>query len=120
MWTWVGSSLLILVVGKFSFFLLIVGINLVLLMYIMSGSDPDKNDPLWYWDFLSLANLNGAPTLSCMLRIAFKRIETIIQSIKFIPSETVLYLCKSTIGPSMEYCSIFWSEAPIVAWICDI
>ena len=72
-------------------------------------------------------------TFSCKLnwisiaKTAFKKIGTLICSIKFLCPEFVLYLCKYTIHQCMEYCCHVWADEPscfaellgkLQKWIC--
>ena len=45
-------------------------------------------------------------------KIAPKKIESLIHSMKFLGPEVALYLYKSTIQPCMEYCCHVWGGAP--------
>ena len=45
-------------------------------------------------------------------KTASKKIGALIRSMKFLSPEVVLYLCKSTIRPCMEYCCHVWFGAP--------
>ena len=45
-------------------------------------------------------------------KIASKKIEDFICSMKFLSPEVALYLYKSTIRPCMEYCCHVWAGAP--------
>ena len=56
-----------------------------------------------------------------------KKAGALICSMKFLSPEVALYLYKSTIRPSMEYCCHFWAGAPscflellnkLQKWIC--
>ena len=56
-----------------------------------------------------------------------KKIGALIRSMKFLSPEVALYLYKSTIRPSMEYCCQIWAGAPscyldllekLEKWIC--
>ena len=47
-----------------------------------------------------------------MAKIAFKKIQALIRSMKFLSPEDSLYLYKSTIKPCMEYCCHVWAGAP--------
>ena len=60
-------------------------------------------------------------------KTAFKKIETLIRSMKFVSLEVGLYVYKSTMRPSMEYYCHFWDVAPtcylkilgkLQKWIC--
>ena len=53
----------------------------------------------------------GSYTIS-IAKIASKKIGTLIRSMKFLSPEAALYLYKSTICISMEYCCYVWSGAP--------
>ena len=45
-------------------------------------------------------------------KTAFKKNEALIRSVKFLSPEVALYLYKSTICPSIEYCWQVWDGAP--------
>ena len=47
-----------------------------------------------------------------MAKIAFKKMQALIGSMKFLSPEDSLYLYKSTIKPRMEYCCHVWAGAP--------
>ena len=47
-----------------------------------------------------------------MAKIAFKKMQALIRSMKFLSPEDSLYLYKSTIKPCMEYCCHVWAGAP--------
>ena len=58
---------------------------------------------------------------------ASKKIEALTHSLKFLSPEVALYLDKSTIWPSMEYCCHVWTGVPscflklldkLQKWIC--
>ena len=68
----------------------------------------------------------GCYTIS-IAKTAFKKIEALIRSMKFLSPEVALYLYKSTICPSIEYCCQVWAGAPrcylellgkLQKWIC--
>ena len=51
---------------------------------------------------------------SCIISIAktaTKKIRALNHSMTFLSPEVVLYLCKSTIRPCMEYCCHIWTGA---------
>ena len=45
-------------------------------------------------------------------KTASKKVGALIRSVKFLFPEVALYLYKSTIHPSMEYCCHIWAGAP--------
>ena len=47
-----------------------------------------------------------------MAKTAFKKMQALIRSMKFLSPEDSLYLYKSTIKPCMEYCCHVWASAP--------
>ena len=60
-------------------------------------------------------------------KTASKKIGALICSMKILSLEVVLYFCKSTICPCMEYCCYVWAGAPccylelldkLQKWIC--
>ena len=53
----------------------------------------------------------GSYTIS-IAKTASKKIGALIRSMKFLSPEVVLYLCKSTIRPCIEYCFHVWAGTP--------
>ena len=51
-------------------------------------------------------------------KTAFKKIAALICSMKFLSPEVVLYLCKSTIRPCLEYCCHVWAGVP--SWSLEL
>ena len=45
-------------------------------------------------------------------KTASKKLEALIRSMKFLSPEFVLYLCRSTIPPCIEYFCHVWASAP--------
>ena len=48
----------------------------------------------------------------CITKTASNNIGPLIDSMKFLSPEVALYLYKSTIQPSMEYCFQVWAGTP--------
>ena len=51
-------------------------------------------------------------------KTASKKIAALICSMKFLSPEVVLYLCKSTIRPCIEYCCHVWAGVP--SWSLEL
>ena len=64
----------------------------------------------WCWSFSSKLN-QGAYFVS-IAKSATKKIGSLIRSMKFLSPEVALYLYKSTIRPSLEYCCHVCAGAP--------
>ena len=58
------------------------------------------------------SNLDWVSYIISIAKTASKKIKALIRSMKFLSPEVVLYLCKSTIWPCMEYCCHVWAGAP--------
>ena len=58
------------------------------------------------------SKLDWSSYIFSIAKTASKIIGALICSMKSISPEVVLYLYKSTIQPSMEYCSHVWAGAP--------
>ena len=58
------------------------------------------------------SKLDRGSYIISIAKIASKKIEALICSMKFLSPEVALYLYKSTIHPSMEYCCHVWARAP--------
>ena len=73
------------------------------------------------------SKLDWGSYIISVVKTAFKKIGALICSMKFLPPEVILYLYKSAIHPSMEYCCHVWAGAPncylelwdkLQKWIC--
>ena len=58
------------------------------------------------------SKLDWSTYIISIAKTAFKKIGTLIHSMKFLSPEVALYLYKSTICPCMEYCCQIWADAP--------
>ena len=59
-----------------------------------------------------LSELDWGSYIISIAKTAFKKIGALIYSMKFFSPEIALYLFKSTIWSSMEYCCNVWADAP--------
>ena len=73
------------------------------------------------------SKLDWGSYIISVVKTAFKKIGALICSMKSLPPEVILYLYKSAIHPSMEYCCHVWAGAPncylelwdkLQKWIC--
>ena len=69
-----------------------------------------KNHLLSCWCFSS--KLDWGCYIISIATTASKKIVALIRAMKFLSSEGVVYLYKSTIRPCMEYCCHVWAGAP--------
>ena len=58
------------------------------------------------------SKLDWGSYIISIAKIASKKIEALIHSIKFLSPEVAQYLYKSTIRPCTEYCCHIWAGAP--------
>ena len=58
------------------------------------------------------SKLDWDPYIISISRTASEKIGALIHSMKFLSPELALYLCKSTIRPSLEYCCHVCAGAP--------
>ena len=58
------------------------------------------------------SKLDWGSYIVSIVKTASKKIGALIRSMKFLSPEVTLYLYKSTIRPSMEYCCHVWAGAP--------
>ena len=78
------------------------------------------NDNLSESDSLRLLGMTLSQDLSwknyiiAIAKSAAMKVGSLIRSRKFLSRESILYLYKSTIRPSMEYCCHLWSGAPAI------
>ena len=62
------------------------------------------------------SKLDWGSYIISIAKTASKKIGALIHSTKFLSSEVALYLYKSIIPPSMEYCCHVWAGAPWNVW----
>ena len=58
------------------------------------------------------SKLNWRSYIISIAKTASKKIEALVESMKFLSPEVALYLYKSTMHPCMEYCYHVWAGAP--------
>ena len=58
------------------------------------------------------SKLDWGSYIISIAKTAFKKIGTLIRSMKFLSPEVSLYLYKSTIRPCIEYCCHVWAGVP--------
>ena len=58
------------------------------------------------------SKLDWSSYIISIAKTAFKKIGTLIRSMKFLSPEVALYLYKSNICPFMEYCCDAWAGVP--------
>ena len=61
------------------------------------------------WNFSS--RLYWGSYIISIAKTAFKKMGTLIRSMKFLSPEAALYLCKSTLQPCMKYYCYVWAGA---------
>ena len=61
------------------------------------------------------SKLDWGPYIISISRTASEKIGALIHSMKFLSPELALYLCKSTIRPSLEYCCHVCAGAPEIS-----
>ena len=107
---WIGArrGLLISVLEKLNLFGLTSLITLVLLMWKRMGLLLRKNHMLGL-SFCS--KLDCGSYIISITKTASKKFGALIQSMKFLSPEVVLYLNKFTIWPCLEYCCHVWASA---------
>ena len=94
--TGVGSGLLISILEKLTWFLLTGLITMLTLMWKLISLFLNKNN------LLKSSKLDSC--ITSIAKTASKKTGALICSMKFLSSEVVLYLYKSTLWPCMEYC----------------
>ena len=70
----------------------------------MDESVLEEKSPLKMLGFNFSSKLDWGLFIISIAKTASKKIRALIHSMKFVSSEVVLYLYKSTICPCMEYC----------------
>ena len=78
----------------------------------MDGSVLEEKSSFQMLGLAFSSKLDWGSYIISVAKTASKKIETLIHSMKFLSPEVALYLYKSTIRPSMEYCCHFWAGAP--------
>ena len=76
----------------------------------MSGSSLEKSSFKMFGLAFS-SKLDWGSYIVFITKTTSKKIGTVIRSMKFLSPEVALYLYKSTICPSMEYCCHVWAGA---------
>ena len=106
-WTWIRSL-------RLNWFRLTDLITMMLLLWKWTALFLRKNHLLPCWGWLSLLNWIGALTISLLLRLLPRKLESWrkICSMKCFSPEAALYLYKSTISPYMKYCCHVWAGPP--------
>ena len=69
----------------------------------MDGSVVEEKSPFKMLGLTFSSKLDWGFYIISIVKTASKKIGALIHSIKFLPPEVALYLCKSTIPPCMEY-----------------
>ena len=57
-------------------------------------------------------SMDWKPYIQCIAKAASRKVGSIYRAQRFLTTESILYLYKSTIRPSMVYCSHIWGGAP--------
>ena len=78
----------------------------------MDGSVLDKKPSFKMLRLTFPSKLDWGSYITSIAKTAFKKIGALICSMKIFSPEVVLYLCKSTIPPCMEYCCHVWGGVP--------
>ena len=73
----------------------------------MDGSVLEEKSSFKMLGLTFSSTLNWGSYIIFIANTAPKKIGALIHSMKFLSPEAVLYLCKSTICPSMEHCQGF-------------
>ena len=74
----------------------------------MDGSVLEEKSSFGVLGLIFSSKLEWGSYIASIAKTASKKIGVLIRSIKFLSSEVALYLYKSTIQPSMEYCCHVW------------
>ena len=74
----------------------------------MDGSVLEEKSSFGVLRLIFSSKLEWGSYIASIAKTASKKIGVLIRSIKFLSSEVALYLYKSTIQPSMEYCCHVW------------
>ena len=78
----------------------------------MDGCDIEKKSSFKILGLIFSSKLDWGSYIISFAKIASKKIETLISSMKFLSPEVALYLYKSIIWLCMEYCCYAWVGAP--------
>ena len=78
----------------------------------MGGSILEEKSSFKMLGLTFSSKLDWSYYITSIAKTAFKKIGTLIRSMKFLSPEVALYLYKSTIRPCMEYCCHVWADAP--------
>ena len=74
----------------------------------MDGSVLEEKSSFGVLGLIFSSKLEWGSYIASIAKTASKKIGVLIRSIKFLSSEVALYLYKSTIQPSVEYCCHVW------------
>ena len=77
----------------------------------MDGSVLEENSSFKMFGFSLSSKLDRGSYIIAIAKITSKRLQALICSLKFLSPEVALYLYKSIIQPSMEYCCHNWDGA---------
>ena len=78
----------------------------------MDGSVLDEKSSFKMLGLTFSSKLDWGSYMFSIAKTAFKKIEVLIRSMKFLSPEVVLYLYKSIMQPCMEYFCHVWAGAP--------
>ena len=78
----------------------------------MNGSVLEEKSSFKMLGLTFLSKLDWGSYIISIAKTTSKKIGALIRSMKFPSLQVVLYLYKSTICPSMEYCCYIWTGAP--------
>ena len=78
----------------------------------MDGSVLEEKSSFKMLGLTFSSKLDWSSYIIFIAKTATKKIGALIHSMKFLPPEVALYLYKSTIHPSMEYCCHVWAGVP--------
>ena len=78
----------------------------------MNGSLLEEKSSFEMLGLTFCSKLDGDSYTISTAKTAFKKFGALIRTMKFLFPEVALYLYKSTICPSVEYCCHFWPGAP--------
>ena len=78
----------------------------------MGGSILEEKSSFKMLPLTCSSKLDWGSYIISIAKTVSKKIGALFRSMKFLSPEVVLYLYKSTIRPSMEYCCHVWAGAP--------
>ena len=78
----------------------------------MNGSGLEEKSSFKMLGLTLSSKLDWGSYIISIAKTAFKKIEALICSMKFLSTEVALYVYKSTICPCMEYYCHLWAGAP--------